>query len=172
MAGEELGFSADRLQRLEWAALIHDLGRLAIPGDLLHRDAPLTRSERRRALRHQRVVDDVLAEVEFLRPMVEAATAVHRVLGGFDGPEEVTPETGILAAAHVFDARTSTRSYRAAVTQAEAFAGLRADAARFGPGVVDALTTAIERRGEVYGSPEERVSAEVERLVRERAVRA
>ena len=84
----------------------------------------------------------------------------------------MTVEARILAAAHVFDARTSTRSYRAAVTQSEAFAGLRNEIDRFGADVVEALIGAIEQRGEVHGSPDDQASAEVERLVRERAIRA
>ena len=67
---------------------------------------------------------------------------------------------------------TSTRSYRAAVTQAEAFAQLRGRAAVLGAGVVEALIGGISRWGEVYGSPDDASAAEVARLVKERAIRA
>ena len=78
----------------------------------------------------------------------------------------------MLTAADAFDAMTSTRSYRAAVTQAEAFAQLRPPAEALGADVVEALIAGITRRGEVYGSPDDASAAEVARLVKERAVRA
>ena len=55
----------------------------------------------------------------------------------------------------------------------KAFVELKGESMRrFGPEVVEALVIAIERRGEVYGSPDEESTAEVERLVKERAIRA
>jgi hypothetical protein len=58
------------------------------------------------------------------------------------------------------------------VTQAEAFDQLRGRAAVLGDEVVAAFIAAVEASGEIYGSPDEESSAQVERLVRERAVRA
>jgi HD-GYP domain-containing protein (c-di-GMP phosphodiesterase class II) len=81
-------------------------------------------------------------------------------------------EGRILAVADAFDSLTSTRSYRSAITQAEAFEQLRAGEAAYGEGVVEALIGAIEDHGELYGSPDEESAAAVERMVRERAVRA
>lgn len=172
MTADELGLEPDRRDRLHWASLIHDVGKLAIPGVLLRKDGPLSDEEYRRAVRRIRVVDGVLAEVEFLRPMVAITADLHRVLGRIDSQHEPSLEARILAAADVFDSMTSTRSYREAVTQVEAFAILRQNRDRYGPEVVEALISAIERRHEAYGSPDEASSAEVERLVRERAIRA
>jgi HD-GYP domain-containing protein (c-di-GMP phosphodiesterase class II) len=168
----ELHLDPERRNRLHWAALIHDVGKLALPPSLLRTDGSLGEEEYRRAVRHIRVVDGVLAEVDFLRPMVAITADLHAVLGRLDAPHPPSLEGRILAASDAFDAMTSTRSYRAAVTQAAAFAALRADRDRFGGEIVEALITAIERRGEVYGSPDEESSAEVERLVKERSIRA
>ena len=171
ITAEELGLTRERAERLRWAALIHDVGRLAIPGALLD-SSNLTPEQHEEAVRRRRVVEGVLAEVAFLRPMVEINAASHGVRGSVT-PWRLAPlEARILAAVDAFDARTTTRSYRAAITQEQAFAELRAEADRFGSDVVDAFEAAVRRRGEVYGSPDDESAQLVHRLVRERAIRA
>lgn len=170
MTGETLGLGADRLQSLQWAALIHDVGKVAVPPALLHKRSMLDDDEYSRVVRHMRTVESVLSEVEFLAPMVEIASAPHLV---FEGRlDEIPLEGRILAVADAFDAMTSTRSYRSAVTQDQAFTELRRRADAYGEDVVEALIGSITERGEVYGSPDEASAAEVERLVHERSIRA
>jgi HD-GYP domain-containing protein (c-di-GMP phosphodiesterase class II) len=101
--------------------------------------------------------------------MVRIAAAHHSLL---EGAALVSVEGRILAAADAFDAMTSTRSYRAAITQRTAFDQLRQRRQVYGADVVEALIGGIGASGEQYGSPEDESSAAVERLVRERAIRA
>ena len=169
MTAEGLGFGAEVLERLRWVALIHDVGKIGVPADLLHRSGALSDEEYRAMIRHMRVVEDVLARVDFLTPMVGILTAYHTLV---DGSSDVGVEARVLAAADAFDAMTSTRSYRAAVTQATAFEQLRLRTDLYGAEVVESLIAAIEESREVYGSPDDESAAEVERLVRERAIRA
>jgi hypothetical protein len=171
ITGERLDLGPERLETLRWAALIHDVGKVAVPSDLLHKPGILTDEEYQKTVRHMLVVEEVLGRVDFLRPMVAIVSGQHALLD--DEPAgEVPIESRILAAADAFDAMTSTRSYRAAVTQATAFDQLRRRADLYGTGVVEGLIAAIETEGEVYGSPDEESAAQVERLVRERAIRA
>jgi hypothetical protein len=169
LTATRLEFEQERLEKLEWAALIHDVGKVAVPAELLHKPESLTDEEYRRMVRHMRVVEDVLAGVDFLAPMVRIAAAHHSLL---EGASLVSADGRILAAADAFDAMTSTRSYRAAITQRTAFDQLRQRRQVYGAEVVEALIGAIEASGEQYGSPEDESSAAVERLVRERAIRA
>ncbi len=167
MTGEGLGFDAEELEMLRWAALIHDVGKVAAPAELLRKEGRLDSAERGRLIRSMRVVEELLSRVDFLVPAVAAVSAQHSI-----GVAEVPTSSRVLAAADAFDAMTSSRSYRAAVTQSSAFKDLRARADEFGTDVVEALIGAILDSGVVHGSPEVEASAEVERLVRERASRA
>ncbi len=168
IAAAELDLAPERVQRLRWAALIHGMGRVAVPPALLRAESRLTADENARVERHMRVVEELLADVQFLAPMVEIV-AGSRTLA--ERPDAALEER-LFAAADRFDTLTTARSYRAAVTQAEAFDELRQRADEFGSDLVEALIGAITGRGEVYGSPDEASAAEVERLVRERAMRA
>jgi hypothetical protein len=160
--GQELGFKGTQLEKLRWAALIHDVGKLAVPRDLIRKRARLTAEEFAQMQEHVHLVEDLLAEVDFLQPMVAIAANhhVHYDGNGYSGNGhdlgEAPPiEARILAVADSFDAMTSTRSYRVALTQDYAFEELRTNAgSQFDPRVVDALVEALARRNEKYGSPD------------------
>ncbi len=122
LIGTRMGFNGTRLEKLRWAALIHDVGKLAVPRDLIRKRARLSGNEYEQMQTHVHLVEDLLAEVDFLQPMVEIAAHHH---AHFDGKgyhgghkHEGTPsvEARILAVADSFDAMTSTRSYRGGST--------------------------------------------------------
>ena len=161
LCAQHMGFTGTRLERIEWAALIHDVGKLAVPRDLIRKPGKLSSEEYSELQRHAHVVEDILAEVEFLRPMVEIASAHHSNydgsgyggVGHTDG-EEPSLEASILAVADAFDAMTSTRSYRMALSQSYAFSELRRNAGKqFHPEVVEHFIAAIGETKRRYGSP-------------------
>jgi HD-GYP domain-containing protein (c-di-GMP phosphodiesterase class II) len=168
MIGRRLGLSAQQLGLLRWSALIHDVGKVAVPPDLLRREGPLEPAERLQMIRHMGVVEGLLAEVESLRPMVAVASQRHAVDEGEGG----SLEARVLAAAAAFDSMTSSRSHGAAVAQADAFAELTRRSQAYGADVVEALIEAVSAHGEVYGRPDEESTGELARLVKERAIRA
>lgn len=161
LIGQDLGFRGSQLERVRVAALIHDVGKLAVPRDLIRKRGRLTEEEYEDLQSHAHVVEDILAEVEFLRPMVEIASGHHSQFdgsgyGGTGHREGKRPsmEARILAVADAFDAMTSTRSYRMALSQDFAFEELRKNSgSQFDPTVVEALVRALGRTGERYGSP-------------------
>lgn len=151
--GEELKLSQSRLEHLRYAALLHDVGKLAVPRTILNKPGRLTEAEYAIVQRHNQVCEDILTRVDFMSSMVGTASDRH---AHFDrtGRERgrLVQEAHIVAVADAFDAMTSTRSYRRALTQAVAFAELRDKAgSQFNPECVDALISAIERRHECYG---------------------
>jgi HD-GYP domain-containing protein (c-di-GMP phosphodiesterase class II) len=151
--GEELAFTPSRTEHLRYAALMHDVGKLAVPSRLLNKPGRLTADEYEQIRRHNDVCIEILTRVDFLRSTVPAASDRHaRYDKDRAAVDPETLEAYAVAVADAFDAMTSTRSYRRALTQAVAFAELRAKAGtQFHPPSVEALITAIERRGEVYG---------------------
>jgi HD-GYP domain-containing protein (c-di-GMP phosphodiesterase class II) len=110
---------------------------------------------------HANLVEEILAEVDFLQPMVEIASGHHSHFdgsgyGGRGYTEGETPslETCIVSVADAFDAMTSARSYRMALSQGYALGELRKYAgAQFHPEVVDAFERALLKTGRAWGAP-------------------
>jgi HD-GYP domain-containing protein (c-di-GMP phosphodiesterase class II) len=161
MIGGEYGFNGTQIEQLKWAALIHDLGKLAVPTELIRKRGRLDDDEYAQMKEHAHLVEEILAEVDFLQPMVEIASGHHshydgNGYGGRGHTEGETPslETCIVAVADAFDAMTSARSYRMALSQGYALNELRKHAgAQFHPDVVDMFERALEKSGRRWGAP-------------------
>jgi len=149
---QEFSFGPRRAERLRYAALMHDIGKLVVPNQLLNKPGRLTEAEFDRVRLHESVSVELLRRIDFLAPVAgdtttEAATAA--VEGGLVEP-------AIIHVADAFDAMTSTRSYRRALSQTTAFEELRrGSGTQFNGVCVEALVAAIERRGESYGAGHE-----------------
>jgi HD-GYP domain-containing protein (c-di-GMP phosphodiesterase class II) len=151
--GEEMGFTPAQLEHMRYAALMHDIGKLAVPSSLLNKPGKLTPEEYEVVQRHNDVCIDILTRVDFLRTTVPAASDKHaHYASGSERDDPQALEAYAIAVYDAFDAMTSTRSYRRALSQQVAFAELRDKAGtQFHPPSVEALIRAIERRGEHYG---------------------
>lgn len=152
--GEQLGLPHNRLQHLHHAALMHDIGKLAVPKHLLNKPGKLTDEEFKRVQRHAHVCIDILDLVDFLKPMTAAAAGHHARYdgGGYGGTGARPLEAYIVGVADAYDAMTSTRSYRRALPMETAFEELRSKAGtQFHPACVEALIAAITARDERHG---------------------
>ncbi len=175
MIGKQMGYDGTQLERLRWAALIHDVGKLAVPRELIRKRARLTDDEYQVMQHHVHFVEDLLDDVDFLKPMVEIATNHHAHYdgngyhgAGHEHGDTPSKEACILAVADTFDAITSTRSYRVALTQPYAYAELRRHAGtQFDPEVVEAFIAAMERTGTSYGSTIELTDEEARSIAEE-----
>jgi hypothetical protein len=151
--GAELAFGQRRLDRLRYAALMHDIGKLIVPNQILNKPGRLTEAEFERVKRHEVVSVELLHRIDFLAP-VAGDTTTEAATAAVEGSRLIEP--AIIHVADAFDAMTSTRSYRRALSQETAFAELRDNAGtQFNAECVEALITAIERRGEHYGDGHE-----------------
>jgi len=167
LIGEQLGFTGTQLEQIRWAALIHDVGKLAVPVEIMKKRGRLDDDEYRRLRVATHRVDDLLSSVDFLKPMVVVASGCHPRLpeedfGQVGHTHTTTPnlEQKVLAVADSFDAMTSVRSYRMATSQQAAIGILREDEnPLYDNDVLDALEKALAQAGESYG-PRELIETE------------
>ena len=115
----------------EAAALVHDLGRVAVPNTIWDKPGPLTRDERDRAETHALVTDQLLRRVPFTAALAGAAGAAHERVDGSGYHRRVSgahldEAQRVIAAADCYQAMTSARPHRGALAPAEAAAQLRA----------------------------------------------
>jgi HD superfamily phosphodiesterase len=149
--GEELNFMPGRLERLRFAALMHDIGKLVVPNQLLNKPGKLTADEFARVRVHESVSVQMLSHIDFLRPIAKVSHSDHTRFDPDDHDHPIEPY--IVMIADAYDAMTSTRSYRKALPQDVAFQELRdKSGVQFHPECVEALIRAVEKRGEKHGA--------------------
>ena len=128
----ELGCDLETVGELRRAALLHDVGKLAISNRILDKPGKLTDTEFAKVREHPVVTARILERVPGFQPLAAVAAAHHERLDGGGYPRrlraaELTPAMRMLAIADVYEALTSQRPYRPAMSSAEALAVIRAD---------------------------------------------
>jgi hypothetical protein len=152
--GEELNFMPARLERLRFAALMHDIGKLVVPNYLLNKPGRLTAEEFAQVRVHEKVSVQMLSHIDFLRPIAGSGHSDNTKFNPDDPDHPIEPY--IVMIADAYDAMTSTRAYRKALSQEVAFKELRDKAGtQFHPQCVEALIHALESRGEIHGAGHE-----------------
>ncbi len=159
----ELGYRNDELEAIEIGALLHDIGKIGVPEQILRKEGPLDESEWKVIKNHSVVSDYILSELD-LHPFVrECARSSHERIDGAGYPDglagdEIPLPARIVFVADAYDALTSTRSYRAARPPLAALAEIRAHAdSQFCLRVVAALERLWKTdRQLLQPSPEER----------------
>jgi putative nucleotidyltransferase with HDIG domain len=151
---EQMGLNAVRIDDVRAAALLHDIGKLDISRDLLYKAAKLTNEE------YEKVQQHVAKGIEMLQPVGGSLNRIIPIIlahhDKFDGSgyhptsgEAIPLESRIIAVADVYDALTSDRPYRKAMSQFDARDVIvKGSGSEFDPAVVDAFQTAF-RRGEL-----------------------
>jgi putative nucleotidyltransferase with HDIG domain len=109
------------LQAIEAAALLHDIGKLAIPDTILNKPGPLTEDEYECVKEHAAIGADLLADVDFPGPLTTLVRHHHENWDGSGYPdalwrEEIPLGARVLAIADCYDALTSHRPYRHALS--------------------------------------------------------
>ena len=147
---DELRLSADERRRAEFAALLHDVGKVRIPGEIIGKPGPLTDEERRVVERHSIEGERMLEQVGGLLAEVgKIVRSCHERWDGAGYPDRLAGDEIPLAARVVcccdaFSAMTTDRPYRPARSREAALAELRAcSGTQFDPQVVEALARII-----------------------------
>jgi len=143
--GKELGLSEQELEALRTAALLHDIGKLAVPEYILNKPGRLTPEEFERMKIHPIVGAEILERIQFPYPVAPIVRAHHEKWNGQGYPdglkgEEIPIGARILAAVDCLDALASDRQYRRALPLEEAVAYVVSEAGKsFDPKVVEVL---------------------------------
>lgn len=149
------------LQAIEAAALLHDTGKIAIPEHILNKPGKLTSSEFETMKSHVDVGADILSAIDFPYPVVPIVEAHHENWDGSGYPRGLCGEAipigaRILSVVDCFDALTSDRPYRPAMTEADAIAIVQERRGTFyDPAVVDMFARVYsEIRPDLTSRPE------------------
>lgn len=142
--GREIGLPPDELKDLYWGAMLHDIGKIAIETEILNKPGALTPEEYRHIMTHA-VLSLNIAKNMFNERVLEIISHHHDYYdgSGFNqtiAGEEIPLGARILALADAFDAMTSDRPYRAAMSHEKAFAEIRRClGTQFDPGLASAF---------------------------------
>lgn len=125
MVAEEMGLGEDEIEALKTAAMLHDIGKLAVPDYILSKPAQLTDGEMKKVQTHTMVGAAILESVKFPWPVVPIIRSHHEWWDGNGYPDKLAEEqiplaARVLAVADVYDALLSHRPYRPAMTVEEA----------------------------------------------------
>ena len=148
--GKRLGLQGEQRRLLEYGALLHDIGKIGIPGYILQKPGPLTPEEFAVMREHPVIGERILASVPFLAPLGPIVRAEHERWNGTGYPdglkgEEIPIEARIIHACDAFHAMASDRAYRKALPPEEIMAEFRKESAQqFDPRVVEVMLQVIE----------------------------
>jgi putative nucleotidyltransferase with HDIG domain len=141
-----LGIQGEALKAIEWGALLHDVGKMVVPDDILRKGSPLTDEEWLIMKQHPNWGYEMLAEVSFLQS--EALDLIYSHHERWDGAgyprglagEDIPLGARVFAVVDTYDAITSDRPYRRARPHAVAIAELqRVSGQQLDPRVVEAF---------------------------------
>lgn len=157
----EMGLPASRVLGIKFGALIHDVGKMAIPAEMLITSRRLTDAEMAIVRTHPSVGSRIVREAEFPWPVADMILQHHERLDGSGYPAhlkdgEILLEAKIIGVADVVEAMASHRPYRpahgiaAAIQEIQEKRGILYD-----PEVVDACVRVLERSGDKIWEPQQ-----------------
>jgi diguanylate cyclase (GGDEF)-like protein len=148
--GQALDLDAEDLDAITRAAEFHDIGKIAVPDEILNKRGPLDESEWELMRRHTIIGDRILSATPAMRPVAALVRSSHERWDGAGYPDGLVAEqtplgARIVAICDAFDAMTTDRSYQRARSESDALAELRACAGtQFDPDLVDVFCEVFE----------------------------
>jgi HD-GYP domain-containing protein (c-di-GMP phosphodiesterase class II) len=159
MIAKRTGMRDQELTIFHYGALLHDVGKLVVRKAVLTKPGRLEAEEYDEIKRHPVVGAQIVSEIEFLRPSLDAVLYHHERLDGSGYPAglagDLVPRWArIMAVADTYDAMTSTRAYRGACSRDEALAELtRFSGTQFDPEFVEAFARALAEKEQAEARP-------------------
>ncbi len=151
----ELGFSEIELEDVRRGAMLHDIGKMGIPDDILRKSSPLSPEELALIKQHPLFAVEMLKPVNFLQNALDIPLYHHERWDGSGYPyglkgEKIPLEARIFAVADVYDALISNRPYRKAWTKRQAVEYLLEEKGKqFDPQIVDLFIKVVVKGGHI-----------------------
>jgi len=145
-----MGISEEKIVHIRRGALLHDIGKMGVPDHILFKPGPLDEEEWKIMRQHPQYALDMLSPIAYLKPALDIPFCHHERWDGSGYPrglkgEEIPIAARIFAVADVYDALTSDRPYRKALSHQQAVDYIRQQRGiQFDPKVVDVFLRIIE----------------------------
>jgi putative nucleotidyltransferase with HDIG domain len=139
LIASEMGFNEERLEAIYMISLVHDIGKISVPQEILSRPGKLSELEREIVRTHPQIGYDILSNVEFPWPVTDVILQHQELYDGSGYPNglkgnEIMIEARIIAVADVIESMTSHRPYRSI------------------PGIDKAIEVITQNSGKLYDS--------------------
>jgi HD-GYP domain-containing protein (c-di-GMP phosphodiesterase class II) len=155
LTAERLGLAEHEVRQVSLAAELHDVGKTAIPDEILDKPGPLDDHEWAFMRRHTIIGERILLAAPSLAPAAHLVRCSHERFDGTGYPDALSGDaiplgSSIIAVCDAYDAMVSERPYRSAMSTRCALAELRECAGtQFAPRVVDVFCTVVAERAAV-----------------------
>lgn len=118
--GEKMGVCGDKLVGIRIAGLLHDIGKIAVPIEILSKPGKITKSEFMVIKDHPKIGYEILRTIRFPWPVAQVVLQHHERINGRGYPagllgKDILPEAKIIVVADVVEAMTANRAYRSAI---------------------------------------------------------
>ena len=149
----ELGLSANQIQGIHFAGIIHDIGKISVPGEILSKPGKISENELGIIKEHPRAGHTILKTVDFPWPIAQIVLQHHEKMDGSGYPdgisgEDILLEARILTVADVIEAMSSHRPYRPTLGVDVALQEIKQNKnILYDPQVVDACLRLFDERG-------------------------
>jgi PAS domain S-box-containing protein len=153
MIARRMGFPESRIPIIRIAALIHDVGKVCVPTEILNKPAPLSPIEFEIVKQHPKAAYDVLEKIEFPWPIADIVLQHHERMDGSGYPsrlrgDQIHEEARIIGVADVVEAMSSHRPYRAALGTEKGLEEIsKGKGTLFDPVIVDACLQVFHQGG-------------------------
>lgn len=150
LLGEKMDLSDEQLRDLELACLFHDVGKIRTPDNILHKDDSLTEQEHLKLKRHPEDGADILKLADSLQKHIPAVLYHHEWYNSNGYPEglkgnEIPLFASIISIVDAYDAMTTSRPYRSAISKEEAIKELKKfKGKQFDPHIADLFIDVLE----------------------------
>ena len=149
----EMGLSKDQVDGIRMAGFVHDIGKIAVPSDILNKPGHLSEGEFSLIKEHPKVGYDILKDIDFPWRIAQSVLSHHERMDGSGYPQglsgdEILLEARILAVADVVEAMSSHRPYRPALGIDDALKNIQENKGiSYDPQVVDACIKLFKEKG-------------------------